>query len=50
MILSHSGDQLGGAASAAIAQDWIYIGAIFDDRIGIWRPGTDQSAMLQPSP
>ncbi len=40
-LLSHSGDQLGGAASAVIAQDWIYIGAIFDDRIGIWRPGTD---------
>jgi hypothetical protein len=32
-----------------VAGDWTYIGAIFDDRIGLWRPGEDGAAVLQPS-
>ena len=37
-LLRHDGEALGAAASAAEVAGRFYIGAVFDDRIGVWRP------------
>lgn len=36
-VLRHDGSELGAATSAAVAGDWIYLGAVFGDRIGALR-------------
>ncbi|NRA01762.1 MAG: hypothetical protein HRU00_04080 [Myxococcales bacterium] len=36
--LHHSGEVVGAVASAAALGDRIYLGAVFDDRIAVWRP------------
>jgi hypothetical protein len=37
-LLRHDGEVVGAAASASQAGERIYIGAVFGDRIGVWRP------------
>jgi hypothetical protein len=37
-LLRHDGEALGAAASAAEVAGRFYIGAVFDDRIGVWNP------------
>jgi hypothetical protein len=37
-ILSHDGRVLGGVSSVAPVGDRLYFGAVFDDRIGVWKP------------
>lgn len=37
-LLHHDGSTVGAVASAAQFEDWIYFGAVFDDRIGVWKP------------
>lgn len=37
-LLRHSGEVVGAAASAAAVGERIYLGAVFDDRIAVWRP------------
>jgi hypothetical protein len=39
-LLHHEGDALGAVASAAEIAGRYYLGAVFDDRIGVWRPAT----------
>ena len=38
-LLRHDGAVVGAAASAAEVDGRFYIGAVFDDRIGLYRPG-----------
>jgi len=38
-LLHHDGSVVGGVASAAEVEGTTYFGAVFDDRIGMWRPG-----------
>ena len=37
--LRHDGSAVGAASSVAEARGRFYFGAVFDDRIGVWRPG-----------
>lgn len=37
-LLKHDGSVVGGVASAAEVDGTTYFGAVFDDRIGVWRP------------
>lgn len=37
-LLRHDGSVVGGVASAAEVDGTTYFGAVFDDRIGVWRP------------
>jgi hypothetical protein len=38
LLLRHDGSIVGGVASVAEVDGRFYFGAIFDDRIGVWRP------------
>lgn len=37
-LLHHDGSVVGGVASVAVHEDRFFFGAVFDDRIGVWRP------------
>jgi hypothetical protein len=37
LLLHHDGSVVGGVASAAEFDGRFYFGAVFDDRIGVWR-------------
>ncbi|HEY8155132.1 MAG TPA: hypothetical protein VII72_13480 [Myxococcota bacterium] len=39
-LLSHDGSLIGGVSSAVDVGDRIYLGAVFDDRIGVWKVPT----------
>jgi hypothetical protein len=38
VLLQHDGTLVGAVASAAELDGRLYLGAVFDDRIGVWRP------------
>ncbi len=39
-LLRHDGDRIGAVATAQPVGERIYLSAVFDDRIGVWSPGS----------
>ncbi len=49
-LFHHSGEVIGAAASATPLGDRIYIGAVFDDRVGVWLPSEPRPAAGSGAP
>lgn len=48
-VLRHDGEVVGAIASAQQVGDLVYLGAVFGDRIGVWRATEDATGSIRPS-
>jgi hypothetical protein len=48
-VLTHDGSIVGAVASAQEVGDLVYLGAVFGDRIGVWRATEDATGSIRPS-